>query len=156
MNELIIQQIYDSYMLLAESGSIPPVTDYSKECLEHFKTILDGDLRSIINKLIEHNRDPVVRARKQLLYEKKELRLLGIKSIDDCEDNVKNALDLMFRKNFSVITKEQLERKAAQKKQKSDLKRQEEEEAMQEQMNQLSPSHQSKPANELRVKKKME
>lgn len=82
--------------MLVQSETIKPVTDYSEECLQDFNTILDGDISSIILKLIKHNRDPVVRARKQMLYEKKELRLLGINSLENCDDNVKNALEMIF------------------------------------------------------------
>lgn len=85
INELFIEQIYNSYTLLTESGSIDPVTDYSKECMDQFHSILEGDLSSIITKLIVHNRDPVVKARKQLLYQHKELKNLGIKDIDNCD-----------------------------------------------------------------------
>ena len=92
--------------MLTKSGSIPPVTDYSEECLEQFNGILDGGISAIIKGLIIHNRDPVVRARKQMLYEKKELKLLGFNSIDDCDERTKAALNTMFSKNFAVITKE--------------------------------------------------
>ena len=42
-----------------------------------------------------------------MLYEKKELKLLGFNSIDECDEQTKAALNHMFAKNFSVITKEQ-------------------------------------------------
>ena len=41
--------------------------------------ILDGDFNSCMQKLIQHNLDPVVRQRKETLYKQRELKDLGLK-----------------------------------------------------------------------------
>lgn len=69
VNELIIQRILKSYILLSKSNSIDQVADYSDQCYAQFQSILDGDISTIIMKMIEHNRDPVVRSRKQLMHQ---------------------------------------------------------------------------------------
>jgi hypothetical protein len=85
INELIITQIAESYEVLTRSGSIPPVAEYSEQCLQQFDDVLDGDVSSTITKLMALNLDPALRARKQFLYTKRELKGLGVTSMDELE-----------------------------------------------------------------------
>ena len=55
VNETIIKQIYDSYELLTESGSIKPVANYSEEIIDSFDEILTGDISQCLSKLILMN-----------------------------------------------------------------------------------------------------
>ena len=83
---MIINQISESYEALTSSGSIRPVAEYSPECLQQFDEILDGEIvSSTITKLMALNLDPVLRQRKQFLYTKKELKGLGVSSIEELE-----------------------------------------------------------------------
>ena len=54
--------------MLTENKNIDKVADYSQDCIDKFDAILDGDFNSCMQKLIQHNLDPVVRQRKETLY----------------------------------------------------------------------------------------
>lgn len=104
INELFISQISDSYEILTENGDIPKVADYSQECIEKFDAILDGDFNSCMQKLIQHNLDPVVRQRKETLYRQRELKDLGLKSLDQLESKaLKQNVGNLFANNIAKL-----------------------------------------------------
>ena len=43
INELILTQVYDSYNLLVQSGSIPKIAEYTEASIEEFESILNDD-----------------------------------------------------------------------------------------------------------------
>ena len=104
VNELLIGTILSSYEALTTSGSIPPVGYYSRACMRQFQTILDGDIGTCVKRLVTHNRDPEVRKRKFQLYKAKELKLLGLRSIEELTDaRLKSGLEALLQKNVSVL-----------------------------------------------------
>jgi len=109
INELFINQISESYEALTRSGSIPPVAQYSDQCLQQFDEILDGEIvSSTITKLMALNLDPVLRQRKQFLYTKKELKGLGVSSIDELEPKQQEYLNKILCKNTTKSEREEM------------------------------------------------
>lgn len=103
INELIIKQILESYTILKDSGSIPPCAKYSDEILSQFEVLLQPpgneaekpandnadssheNSNNTIVKLIKINLDPVLRARKDFLYQRAELKGFGYNDIEDLD-----------------------------------------------------------------------
>ena len=62
------------------------MAEYSEQCLQQFDDVLDGEVvSSTITKLMALNLDPALRARKQFLYTKRELKGLGVTSMEELE-----------------------------------------------------------------------
>lgn len=74
--------------------------------------MLDGDVSSTINKLMALNLDPALRTRKQFLYTKRELRGLGVSSMDELEPKQRENLQKILNK---TLEKSENEERVSQK-----------------------------------------
>lgn len=86
VNEYIINTIAKSYRQLTEAGEIPVSAPYSLRTWSLFEDILDAPMAKTIDGLMELAHDPVLKKRKEQIYRMKELKLLGVKSISELDE----------------------------------------------------------------------
>lgn len=79
---------------------IPHTAPYTIESINLFNEILEAPVSQTISGLMELAHDKVIRRRREQLYLKKEFKILGIKSIDDLDDEYKRGLELLIDKNI--------------------------------------------------------
>lgn len=99
--------------MLTISGSIPPIANYPQPLIEYFDLALTHNEISILDVLFNLNGNPVIKQRKSMLYRGKELKQLGIKSIEQIEDPE-------VRANFEALVQENIKRASQQPKEKMD------------------------------------
>jgi hypothetical protein len=93
------------------------VAEYSEKCLEDFDEILDSEIvSSTITKLMALNLDPALKKRKQFLYAKRELKGLGVSSMEELEPTQREYLHRILMKNTTKTDKEEaVSQKVAEK-----------------------------------------
>ena len=84
INELFLSTILRCYRELTSSGSIPCIANYTPEILTFFNELLnDPTSGETMKNLFTLAKDPVVRARKESIYIKKEFAALGVEKMED-------------------------------------------------------------------------
>ena len=100
VNEFIISQIARSYKVLTESLEIPVSAPYSIKTWNLFEEILDAPMAKTIDGLMEMAHDPVIKKRKEQIYKYRELKLLGVRSIDQLDPLNQKGIQILFEKNI--------------------------------------------------------
>lgn len=107
INELFINQIYDSYKVLVASGSIPKIAEYSQESITEFESILNGEASSdTINRLLIWASDPIIKTRREYCYLKKEVLQLGYYTLEEMPPDLREKLMIMYQKNTNLNPEE--------------------------------------------------
>ena len=60
INEVFLNRILDSYTVLTESGSIPPIANYSPALMEYFDKALVQAEMSVVDVLFTLNGNPTI------------------------------------------------------------------------------------------------
>lgn len=68
--------------------------------MDLFDKILDAPIRSSIDGLMELAHDPVLKKRKEMIYKYNELKLLGVRHLDELDEENRKGMQLLFDKNI--------------------------------------------------------
>ena len=89
--------------MLTYSGTIPKIAEYSQETIEEFEDILNNDEASdTIGRLMVWHQDPVVKARRELVYLKKEILSLGYYNVEDMPRDLQRKVMIMYKNNMNI------------------------------------------------------
>lgn len=100
VNEFIISQIARSYKVLTEGLEIPVSAPYSIKTWNLFEDILDAPMAKTIDGLMQLAHDPVIKKRKEQIYKYRELKLLGVRSVDQLDQVNQKGIHILFEKNI--------------------------------------------------------
>ena len=78
--EHVLSQILRSYNELTKTNQIPPIAPYSQSLQKKFEFILDAPSASLMPMLMEFGQDPALKARKEIIFRRKELARFGVKN----------------------------------------------------------------------------
>ena len=83
ISELIIAQIYRSYVELTKSGTIPPIVPYSKNMIMSFNQLIENPELSCFKGLMDLNKSPIMKRRQQELYRQKIFLKYDVKRYEE-------------------------------------------------------------------------
>lgn len=109
VNEFIISGIARSYKVLTETSEIPVTAAYSLHTWNLFEDILDAPMAKTIDGLMEMAHDPVIKKRKEQIYKYRELKLLGVRTIEQLDPATKKGMLLLFEKNVGDETDDSID-----------------------------------------------